>query len=508
MNGEPYDLAVIGGGVNGVGIARDAAGRGLRVFLCEQGDLAGATSSASTKLIHGGLRYLEQYDFRLVHEALAEREVLLRSAPHLIHPLRFVLPHHGGLRPWPIIRIGLFIYDHLGGRMSLPGTRSLDLKSDPAGAPLQPRYTRAFAYSDCSVDDSRLVVLCARDAVARGAEIRTRTRALSARREDGLWRVTIQDVRDAARYESVTARALVNAAGPWVADVATHIADLRSAAKVRLVKGSHIVVDRIFDHDRAYIFQNADGRVCFAIPYLNDFTLIGTTDEDYIGDPAAPAIDDAETGYLIGAVNEYFRVPVDRAAIRWTYAGVRPLHDDGARTAQSTTRDYLLELDAPKDEAPLLSVYGGKITTFRYLAEQAMNRLAPTFPDMGPAWTRDGKVPGGDLPLPFAPWVAEMQARYAFLDGRLVDRLCRAYGTGIADLLDGASSGSDLGRDFGAGLTEREVSHMVTNEWARTLDDVIWRRSKLGLRLTQGEKAALARHLGDDAAASAADPPT
>ena len=499
MTAAPYDLAVIGGGINGCGIARDAAGRGLRVFLCERGDLAGATSSASTKLIHGGLRYLEHYDFRLVHESLAEREVLLRSAPHLIHPLRFVLPHHDGLRPWPVIRAGLFLYDHLGGRRTLPGTAAVDLRTDEAGAVLKTRYRRAFEYSDCTVDDSRLVVLCARDAADRGAEIMTRTRCLAARREDGLWRLTLHDSRNDARYESVTARALVNAAGPWVGDVTAGVAGLASPTKVRLVKGSHIVVARIFDHDRAYIFQNADGRICFAIPFEGDYTLIGTTDEDYAGDPAAAAIDDAEVEYLVAAVNEYFRRPLTRDAIRWVYSGVRPLLDDGARRAQAATRDYFLELDAPPGVAPLLSVYGGKITTFRRLAEQAVRRLSRTFPDMGGDWTRAARLPGGDIP-DFDGFETEMKVRYAFLDPVLVARLCRAYGTGIESLLSGVTHAPGLGRDFGAGLTEREVDHMVANEWAGGLDDIIWRRSKLGLRLGIPERVEIARHIGDERA--------
>jgi glycerol-3-phosphate dehydrogenase len=499
MTGAAYDLAVIGGGINGCGIARDAAGRGLRVFLCEQGDLAGATSSASTKLIHGGLRYLEQYDFRLVHESLAEREVLLRTAPHIIHPLRFVLPHHEGLRPWPVIRLGLFVYDHLGGRRTLPGTQSLDLRTDPAGGALKTRFRRGFEYSDCSVDDSRLVVLCARDAADRGAEIRTRTRCLAARRDGDLWRLTLHDARNEARYESVTARALVNAGGPWVAGVVADVAGLASPTKVRLVKGSHIVTTRLFDHDRAYIFQNADGRICFAIPYERDYTLIGTTDEDYAGDPAAAAIDDGEVEYLVAAVNEYFRRPLTRDAIHWVYSGVRPLLDDGATRAQAATRDYSLELDAPPGAAPLLSVYGGKITTFRRLAEQATRRLSKTFPDIGADWTRAARLPGGDIP-DFAGFEAEMIARYAFLDPALVARLCRACGTDIDRLLSGVTGPAGLGRDFGAGLTEREVDHMVADEWAEGLDDVIWRRSKLGLRLGIPERIEIARHIGDERA--------
>ncbi len=376
-----YDLAIIGGGVNGCGIARDAAGRGLKVYLCEQGDLASGTSSASTKLIHGGLRYLEYYDFRLVHESLAEREVVLRAAPHIVWPLRFVLPYHSGLRPWPIIRLGLFIYDHLGGRHLLPPTRSLDLAVDAAGKGLKPVYRRAFEYSDCWVDDARLVVLNARDAADRGAEIRTRTRCIDARRDGSHWHLELQDTRDGTR-STLTAKCLVNAAGPWVSQVISEVAALQPPARVRLVKGSHIVVDRVFDHDRAYIFQNADKRICFAIPYERDFTLIGTTDEDFEGDPSTVTVTDRETDYLLSAVSEYLAKPLSRAMVRWSYSGVRPLYDDGASKAQEATRDYVLGLDAPAGMAPLLSVFGGKITTYRPLAEHALKKIAHWFPKM------------------------------------------------------------------------------------------------------------------------------
>jgi glycerol-3-phosphate dehydrogenase len=490
-----FDLAIIGGGINGCGIARDAAGRGLRVVLVEERDLGAATSSASTKLIHGGLRYLEHYDFRLVHEALAEREVLLHSAPHIIWPLRFVLPHHSGLRPWPIIRLGLFAYDHLSLGRTLPGTRSLDLTTDPAGVGLKKSYRRAFEFSDCAVDDARLVVLCARDAADRGADIRPRTRCIAARREDDLWRLTLHDNRDATQYAAVTARALVNAAGPWVSDVLSGVAGVNAPVKVRLVKGSHIVVDRLFAHDRAYLFQNADGRICFVIPYQKDFTLIGTTDEDFAGDPATVAIDESETDYLLSAVSEYLEHPLSRAMIRWTYAGVRPLHDDGSKAAQAATRDYLLTLDAPEGAAPVLSVFGGKVTTHRRLAEHALQRLAGTFRDMRPAWTARAALPGGDVPGAFDQWAESMAEGYAFLDRDRVLRLCRAYGTRVAALLDGITDAAGLGRDFGGGLTAREVDYLVANEWAATADDILWRRTKLGLRLGPEEIAGLERYL-------------
>jgi glycerol-3-phosphate dehydrogenase len=498
MAGSLVDLAIIGGGINGCGIARDAAGRGLSVFLCEQDDLAGGTSSASTKLIHGGLRYLEFYEFRLVQEALAEREVLLRSAPHIIWPLRFVLPHHRGLRPWPVIRLGLFFYDHLGGRRLLPSTRSLDLARDPAGRGLKPIYRRAFEYSDCWVEDARLVVLNARDAADRGATVRTRTRCVTAERQGAVWRLTVEDRRNRSRSE-IQARALVNAAGPWVSEVITGVAGRNVPARVRLVKGSHIVVDRVFEHDRAYTFQNADGRVCFAIPYERDFTLIGTTDEDFDGDPATAAISEAETDYLLASVSTYLERPLTRDMIRWTYAGVRPLFDDGASKAQEATRDYVLSLDSSDGSAPLLSVIGGKITTFRRLAEQALARLSTVFPHMRPPWTRDAVLPGGDVPFDaFAAWAEETVGhRYPFLNPRTVMRLCRAYGSRIRTVLDGVAGPADLGRDFGAGLSEREVEYLIAHEWAETADDILWRRSKLGLRFAPEQRAALEDYLAN-----------
>ena len=489
-----FDLAIIGGGVNGCGIARDAAGRGLSVVLLEQGDLAGATSSASTKLIHGGLRYLEHREFRLVRESLREREVLLRAAPHLVWPLRFVLPHHAGLRSWPVLRAGLFLYDHLGGRRILPPSRALDLRTDPAGAALKPDYTRALEYSDCWVDDARLVVLCARDAANRGADIRPRTACVSARRDGCGWTVATQGrgVRSELR-----ARAVVNAAGPWVADVLARVAGPHRAARIRLVKGSHIVVPRLYGHDRCYVFQNGDGRICFAIPYETDFTLIGTTDEDYTGDPAHPQLSAGEAAYLCAAVDAYFRTPIRPADIVWSYSGVRPLQDDGASAAQAATRDYVLELEAPRGQPPLLSVFGGKITTFRRLAEAALAKLAPFFPGMGRNWTATAALPGGDFPWDGAPAQVEALRRaYPFLDGRTALRMVRAYGTRAVQVLDGAP---DAGRQFGAGLTLREVEWLMRTEWARTAEDIAWRRSKLGLRLSKAEMQALQTYMEDHA---------
>ncbi|WP_086463678.1 glycerol-3-phosphate dehydrogenase [Oceanibaculum nanhaiense] len=485
-----FDIAIVGGGVNGCGIARDAAGRGLSVFLCEQQDLAGATSSASTKLIHGGLRYLEYYEFRLVREALIEREVLLGMAPHIAWPMRFVLPHHKGLRPAWLIRLGLFLYDHLGGRKILPGTRTLDLRSDAAGAPLIDDFVKAFEYSDCWVEDSRLVVLNAMDAAARGTDIRTRTRCTGARRIDGLWEVTVEGA-DGSR-ETIRAKALVNAAGPWVSRFLTEGVGQNAAARIRMVKGSHIVVPRLFDHDRAYIFQNSDGRIVFAIPYERDFTLIGTTDQDFRDDPAHVAITEEETAYLCAAVSAYLKKPVTPEMVVWTYAGVRPLYDDGASKAQAATRDYVLKLDAPEGAAPLLNIFGGKITTYRKLAESALALLKPRLPGMGRPWTEGATLPGGDFPvLGFADQVAALRAAHPYLAETHARRLVRAYGTKAAELLDGVTDAAGLGIHFGADLYAREVAYLMDREWAVSAADVLWRRSKLGLRLTKEQAEAL-----------------
>ncbi len=482
-----FDLAIIGGGVNGAGIARDAAGRGLKVLLVEQGDLACATSSASTKLIHGGLRYLEYYEFRLVRESLTEREVMLRTAPHIVWPVRFVLPHHAGLRPWWMIRLGLFLYDHLGGRKILPPSRLIDLRAGPVGAPLRAEYARGFEYSDCCVDDARLVVLLARDAARHGAEIRTRTRCVGARVVDGAWHLTLGDGTDCA------ARALVNAAGPWVSQVLSGVLGHTAPTRVRLVKGSHIVVRRLFEHDRCYIFQNRDGRICFAIPYERDFTLVGTTDDDYAGDPGQVAVSQAEEDYLRTAVSAYLRRPIEAGDIVWRYAGVRPLRDDGATKAQEATRDYVLELEG---NPPLLSVFGGKITTHRRLAEAAMARLAPCFPGLQGNWTASASLPGGDFPWDgVAALHQATQIRYTFLPDGMLHRLIRSYGTLVPDMLGDAARMEDLGVRFGADLTEREVTWLRDTEWARTAEDVLWRRSKLGLRFSPDEAAALERWL-------------
>ena len=486
-----FDIAVIGGGINGAGIARDAAGRGLSVVLVEQADLASGTSSASTKLIHGGLRYLEQWEFRLVREALREREVLLRAAPHLIRPMRFVLPHQAGLRPWWMLRLGLFLYDHLGGRKILPGTRAVDLRRDAAGEPLRPEFVNAFEYSDCCVDDARIVVANAMDAAERAADIRVRTRCAAAERRGKSWRLVLEDRAGGATSE-IEARALVNATGPWVSRSLGGGVQARDAARVRLVQGSHIVVRRLFDHDRSYIFQNPDGRICFAIPYQDDFTLIGTTDRDYAGDPAGAVITRDEIEYLCGAVSTYLRRPVRPSDVVWSYSGVRTLYDDGSAKAQEATRDYVLRIDAPSGAGPLLTVIGGKITTYRKVAEATLEALAPHFPRMGGPWTAAAPLPGGDMAWDGAGDLARrLTAAFPFLREGHVRRLVRTYGTRASQMLEGARSAADLGQHFGWDLTEREVRYLIEKEWARTSDDVLWRRTKLGLREAAEEVAHL-----------------
>jgi glycerol-3-phosphate dehydrogenase len=488
-----FDLLIVGGGVNGCGIARDAAGRGNSVFLCEMNDLASGTSSWSTKLVHGGLRYLEYYEFRLVREALIEREILWGIAPHIIRPLRFVLPHHDGLRPAWLLRLGLFLYDHIGGRHRLPPTRSVDLTRDEVGKPLVPnRYHRGFEYSDCFVDDARLVVLTARDAANRGAEVRTRSRAVEIRQTDSIWEVTLENSSNGER-SIVRARVLVNAGGPWVEQVLAAGSGVNARAKVRLVQGSHIVVRKLYDHDRAYMFQNSDGRIVFVIPYQEDFTLIGTTDQDYHGDPAKVKATPEEIQYLCDSVSEYLAKPVKPADVVWTYAGVRPLYDDGASEAKAATREYVFELDLPGG-APLLSIYGGKITTHRRLAEEALEKLGPYLKGTKAqeGWTGHAPLPGGDLDVSAIPALtAELIRDYPFLTPFHANRLAHAYGTRASRILGSAKSMNDLGQPFGASLTEAEVRYLISEEWACTADDIVWRRSKLGLRLTPEEIAAL-----------------
>jgi glycerol-3-phosphate dehydrogenase len=496
---ESFDLVIIGGGINGCGIARDAAGRGLKVFLCEMNDLASGTSSWSTKLIHGGLRYLEYYEFRLVREALMEREVIWSIAPHIVSPLRFVLPHHKGLRPAWLLRLGLFLYDNIGGRKLLPATRTLDLAADAAGAPLKPGlFRKGFEYSDCWVDDARLVALNARDAADKGAVIATRTRAVSAERGRDGWTLTLANQRDGAPRQ-VKGRVLVNAAGPWVADVLTGAMRSNARAKVRLVQGSHIIVRSLFDHGRSYIFQNADGRIIFAIPYEGEFTLIGTTDRDYDGDPAKVAITPEETAYLCAAASEYFSKPITGDDVVWTYSGVRPLYDDGASEAKAATRDYVFDVDETPGLAPQLSIFGGKITTYRRLAEAVLEKLAPHLPQTSgrpKGWTGQEPLPGGDLAVDGRQSLAEALRRdHPFLTEANARRLARSYGTRARHFLGTAAAAADLGRWFGP-LSEAELGYLQDQEWVRTAEDALWRRSKLGLHLTSDERAAVAAHLG------------
>lgn len=484
-----YDLAVIGGGVNGAGIARDAAGRGAKVLLLERGDLAEGTSSNSTKLIHGGLRYLEHYEFSLVREALTEREVLWGIAPHIIWPLRFILPHRPGLRPRWLLRLGLFLYDHIGGRKYLPSAESVDLTRHPAGAVLKGDYTRAFAYSDGWVDDARLVVLNARDAADRGAEVRTRCEVKALSRAGDHWRIE-------AGGEVFTARAVVNAAGPRVLDLLGRAGE-PSAQRMRLVRGSHIVVKKLFDHDFAYFFQLPDGRIFFAIPYEQDFTLIGTTDVDHHGSLDEVRASPEEIAYLCAGASEYFRTPVTPADVVWTYSGVRPLVDDGSGRPEAATRGYRFEIDGGAGEAPLLSVFGGKITTYRELSAEAISKLVPFLPVLaGADWTGGAFLPGGDFGRFDAPALArDLAERYPFLTHDRAARLVRLYGTVAADIIGAAKTPADLGEDFGHGLTAAEVDHLIAREWARSAEDVLWRRTKLGLHFTPEQTARLAAYI-------------
>jgi glycerol-3-phosphate dehydrogenase len=496
-----FDLLVIGGGVNGCGIARDAAGRGLKVVLAEQNDLASATSSASTKLIHGGLRYLEHYAFRLVREALAERDVLLEGAPHIMWPLRFVLPHDAGLRPAWMIQAGLFLYDWLGympGRKSrLPGSRKVDLAASAFGAGLRKGLVAGFAYSDGWVDDARLVALCARQAADLGADIRVRTQVSAARRDGDSWRAVLSD-RISGQQSEITARAIVNAAGPWVMQTLSGVLGSNAPATLKLVKGSHIVVPRHYAGEHAYIFQNDDRRIVFAIPYEQRFTLIGTTDVVYDGDPGRVAIAPDEIAYLCRAVNRCFETPIAPSDVVWSYAGVRPLYDDGAENASETTRDYVLEIDAAADGAPVLSIFGGKITTFRRLAEHALEKLAPFFPELKPAWTAQATLPGGELDGAdgdFEAFVLRLQKRFAFVPPAHLHGMARRQGGRALKFLAAAKSLDDLGPHFGSGLYGAEVDLMVAEEWARTSGDILYRRSKLGLHIGLADQAALGGYL-------------
>ena len=486
-----YDLLIVGGGVNGCAIARDAAGRGLSVLLIEKDDLAAATSSASTKLIHGGLRYLELYEFRLVQEALAERELLLAAAPHIIRPLKFVLPHEPSLRPAWVIRLGLFLYDHLAKRKKLEGSHMVRLRGSALGAPLRGEFTTGFTYADCRVDDARLVVENAISARDLGAGVHTRAKLVAARRESAHWRARVET---GARSMEVEARVIVNAAGPFVSSVLEDALHLRSRKHARLVKGSHLVTRKLFAGEHAYILQNPDKRIVFAIPYEEDFTLIGTTDVPHDGPPGKVAIDAAETDYLLASINRCFSRPMTQADIVWSYSGLRPLYDDGALEASVVTRDYAFDLDL--EGAPALSIFGGKITTARRCAEHALEALAPFFPQMGGPWTEKAAFPGGDFAdAGFDALLARLMREKPFLPPPVAKRLARAYGARAWRMLGAAQSMEDLGRDFGRGLTEAEVAYLIREEWARTAEDILWRRSKLGLHLSEEQQAALAEAL-------------
>jgi glycerol-3-phosphate dehydrogenase len=480
---KEFDLLVIGGGINGVGIARDAARRGLKVLLCEKGDLAGATSSASSKLIHGGLRYLEHADFRLVREGLAEREVLLRMAPHLVRPLTFVLPQGEGSRPGWLIRAGLFLYDRLGGARSLPGSRSIRFIGGALGAPLRDAVRNGFSYSDCRTDDSRLTIANARDAALRGAEILPRTELLSARREDARWRAMLR--MEDSETRQIAARILVNAAGPWVLDVLARIG-LSARFTLRLVKGSHIVVPRLYEGEHAYLLQNDDRRIVFVIPFERDFSLIGTTEVPFEGNPAEARTSDAEIAYLCRAVGRWFHAPPSPENVVWSFAGVRPLYDDRAKSASAVTRDYAFDIDT--SGALALSIFGGKLTTYRRLAEHALERLAPYLGKAGPPWTATSMLPGGEG---FDPNVAAaLRQQYPFLDEDTADRLALSYGSEACGVVS-----DEPGRDFGRGLYEAELRWLIDKEWARTSEDVLWRRTKLGLRFSPADAQALDNYL-------------
>ena len=486
------DLLIVGGGINGAGIARDAAGRGLSVLLVERGDLAGATSSASSKLIHGGLRYLELGEFRLVREALIEREVLMRMAPHLIHPAEFVLPHDKSLRPRWMLSLGLWLYDHLGGREILPASRRIDPRRDPRGAPLRPDIAAAFVYADCQADDARLVIANARDAVRRGARILRGVELVAAHRDGAVWRAELR-ARDGTHSE-VDARALINAGGPWAMEIARRAGVEHGKAALRLVKGSHIVVPRLYDGAQAYILQNDDRRIVFVLPFERDFTLIGTTDVLFEGDPATVACTDEEADYLCRAVGRWFARPLSPAAIVWRYAGVRPLYEDHAKSASAVTRDYVLLRDSEASGAPMLSVLGGKITTYRRLAEHALERLALS--GSGRAWTAGAPLPGGALHgSGVESAAATLREIYPWLDATAAETLVRRYGSEAVAVLGDAERAEDLGEDFGAGLSAREVGWLRREEWAESADDILWRRTKLGLRLTSGERVRLEEYL-------------
>ena len=490
------DVLVVGGGINGAGIARDAAGRGLSTILCEKDDLAAHTSSASTKLIHGGLRYLEQFELRLVRKALAEREILMRAAPHVIWPLQFVMPHDSGQRPAWMIRAGLLLYDSLARRQLLGRSHGIAVQRHVAGAPLKPSFSRGFVYADGWVDDARLVVLNAVAAAEQGARVLTRTACSALRRDATVWQATLTQ-RDGSAG-TVSARCVINATGPWADRFLSGTAGIDPTTRIRLIKGSHIVVRKLFDHAFAYLFQHPDGRVIFAIPYEQDFTLIGTTDVEHHGDLDRVAITPAEIDYLCTAVSRYFRIAVTPAAVVWSYAGVRPLQDDAAGSASSVTRDYQLQVD--RKGAPLLNVFGGKLTTYRKLAEEAVDAIAPLLGNRIGGWTAGACLPGGDLygPIPsnrsvleFDAWAVQLQAQYPWLPAWLMRRYARAYGSRVQTILGGRTCMADLGAEVAPGLFAAELDYMIRHEWARCAEDILWRRSKCGLHLPPEAAAAI-----------------
>jgi glycerol-3-phosphate dehydrogenase len=484
-----YDLLVIGGGINGVGIARDAAGRGLKTLLCEKDDLANHTSSASSKMIHGGLRYLEHYEFRLVRESLAERETLLRIAPHIVRPLRIVLPVEKGMRPAWMLRIGLFLYDHLTRRQQLPGTKTLNLRRSKSGEALKDRFTKGFEFSDCWADDARLVALNAVDAKERGADIATRTECIALERQKEAWIATLRS-ENGETYQ-VSARAIVNAAGPWVEKILGQFGPLKNGSRLRLVKGSHILTRRLYEGEHCYLFQSPDGRVIFAWPYMGNKTLIGTTEVPWSLADGEPKISAQEASYLCNAANEYFKEQITPADILWSYSGVRPLFDDQSEVASVVTRDYVFDLDAPAGKAPALSIFGGKLTTYRKLAEHALQKLAPYLEGNASAWTADAPLPGGDFAMGGHDALkAQIEAQYGWLPAVIADRLASSYGTRAFTILGGAGSLAQLGQYFGAGLYEAEVKYLINVEFARLPDDILWRRTKLGLLMTDAEQRA------------------
>lgn len=488
---DVLDVIVVGGGINGAGIAADAAGRGLKVGLYEAADFASATSSASSKLIHGGLRYLEHYEFRLVSEALAEREVLLKKAPFLAWPMRFRLPHRPHLRPAWMIRIGLFLYDHLGKRTTLPASKGIRFGDSSV---LKTDITKGFEYSDCWVDDARLVMLNVMDAAERGAEVRNRCKVVKAGRQGGLWHVEIQDTLT-GEILIRNAKVLVNAAGPWVKAFYDESTSLKSPRGIRLIKGSHIVVPRVHSEEVAYILQNEDGRIVFVLPYLDRFSIIGTTDVEYKGDPRDVAIEQQEIDYILSVYNQHFKRPLSSDDVVWTYSGVRPLCDDESDSPQAITRDYTLDLDDNGGDAPMLSIFGGKLTTYRKLARAAVNKLAPFFPDMGPDWTADQVLPGGEGIAGFDDVKQQLKREYPWMDVFTAHRLATTYGSRVWVWLDGVKTAADLGIDFGEGLTQKEVDYLMASEYVQRAEDLLWRRTKLGLYLNNAQQSALSDYI-------------